>query len=137
MPYFRSARKQFLALIRSWEFRGRLPFNKNSGLKFLKFHVPNERYIPVAQTRPKPPRVFGYCSCKQDTKERYWGQQFCQMERDISVQPTEMSGQVKVDHFQRWSHNTPVESNRNGPFHLISNRNFRNFGLNGKHPECH
>ena len=26
-------------------------------------------------------RVFAYCSCcKQDTKERYWGQQFCQME---------------------------------------------------------
>ena len=28
-----------------------------------------------------------YCSCKQDTKERYWEQQFCQMERDISVRP--------------------------------------------------
>ena len=24
--------------------------------------------------------------------------------------------------------------NRNGPFHLISNQNFRNFGLNGKRP---
>ena len=24
--------------------------------------------------------------------------------------------------------------NRNGPFHLISNRNFRNFGLNRKRP---
>ena len=30
--------------------------------------------------------------------------------------------------------NIPVEPNRNGPFHLISNRNFRNFGLNGKRP---
>ena len=29
------------------------------------------------------------CSCKQDTKERYWGQQFWQMERHISVRPTE------------------------------------------------
>ena len=28
--------------------------------------------------------AFGCCSCKEDTKERYWGQQFCQMERDIS-----------------------------------------------------
>ena len=26
--------------------------------------------------------------------------------------------------------NIPVGTNRNGPFHLISNRNFRNFGLN-------
>ena len=33
-------------------------------------------------------RAFGYCSCKQDAKERHWGQQFCQMERDISVRRT-------------------------------------------------
>ena len=39
-----------------------------------------ERYIPVAETRSIL-RAFGYCSCKQDTKERYWGKQFCQMER--------------------------------------------------------
>ena len=27
--------------------------------------------------RPEPSHhAFGYCSCKQDTKERYWGQQF-------------------------------------------------------------
>ena len=38
-------------------------------------------------------RAFGYCPCKQDTKERY-----CQMERDISVRPTEMTRPVKVDH---------------------------------------
>ena len=30
--------------------------------------------------------------------------------------------------------NIPVGPNRNSPFHLISNRNFRNFGLNGKRP---
>ena len=47
--------------------------------------------------------AFGYCSCKQGTKERYWGQQFCQMERDISVRPTEMTRPVKVDHLQSWS----------------------------------
>ena len=34
------------------------------------------------------------CSCKQDTKERYWGQQFWQMERHISVRPTEMARPV-------------------------------------------
>ena len=54
--------------------------------------------------RPVPShRVFAYCSlCKQDTKERYWGQQFCQME-GLSVGPTEMSGLVKVNHLQRLS----------------------------------
>ena len=28
---------------------------------------------------------------------------FCQMERDISVRPTEISRPVKVDHLQKWS----------------------------------
>ena len=55
-------------------------------------------------------RAIGYCSYKQDTKERYRGQQFC-----------------------HWSNN-PVGSSRNGPFHLISYGNFQNFGLNGKPP---
>ena len=54
--------------------------------------------------RPDPShRAFGYCSCKQNSKELYWGQQFCQMERDISVRPTEMTRPVKVDHLIRWS----------------------------------
>ena len=61
-----------------------------------------EQYIPVAQTRPKLLRVWSLF-CKQDTKERYWGHQFCLMERDISVRPTEMTGLVKVDHLQSWS----------------------------------
>ena len=59
-------------------------------------------------------------------KERYWGQQFCQMERDISVRPTEVTWPVKVDHLELVVPNGP---NRNGPFYLISNWNFRNFGL--------
>ena len=51
--------------------------------------------------RPDPShRAFGYCSCKQDTTGRYWGQQFCQMERDISVRPAEMTRLVKVDLLQ-------------------------------------
>ena len=31
---------------------GHFPFNKNSSLKFQKFHGPNGTYIPVAQTDP-------------------------------------------------------------------------------------
>ena len=30
--------------------------------------------------------------------------------------------------------NIPIGANQNGPFHLISNRNFRYFGLNEKRP---
>ena len=47
--------------------------------------------------------AFGYYSRKQDAKEGYWGQQFSQIETDISVRPTEMTRPVKVDHLQRWS----------------------------------
>ena len=61
----------------------------------------------------------GYCSCKQDTKERYWEQQFCQMERDISVRPTEMTRPVTVDRLQSWSRIFRVRPNRNCPFHLM------------------
>ena len=39
-------------------------------------------------------------SCKKDRKERYWGQLFWQMERDISVRPIEMTRPVTVDHLQ-------------------------------------
>ena len=56
-----------------------------------------ERYNPVAQTRPKPPRVSLFA------EERHWGQQFCQMDRDISVRSTKTSGPVKVDHLQKGS----------------------------------
>ena len=53
--------------------------------------------------RPNPSHcAFGYCSCNQNTEERYWGKQFCQMERDILVQPTEMSRLVKVNHLQKY-----------------------------------
>ena len=85
---------------------GCFPFNKNAGScvsKVWKFHA---QWSPWNGTfrlhRPDPShRAFGYRSCKKDAKERYWGQQFCQMERDILVQLTEMRGPVKVDHPQR------------------------------------
>ena len=49
------------------------------------------------RTDPSHRAFLGHCSCRQDTKEQYWGQKFCQMERDISVRPTEITGLVKVD----------------------------------------
>ena len=50
---------------------GRFPINKNSGSKFRKFHMPNQT-VHSDCTDPSH-GMFGYCSCKQDTKERYWG----------------------------------------------------------------
>ena len=102
-----------------------IPFNKNSGLKFRKFYVPNGT---------------AHSGCTAPTKERYWGQQFCQMERDISVRPTEITGAVKVDHLQSWSRtfrSDQIEMVRSIELSIwCTNRNFRNFGLNGKHLTC-
>ena len=64
------------------------------------------------------------CSCKQDTKVRYWGNNFWQMERDVPVRPTEMTRPVKVDHLQSWSRILRSDTNRN----------FQNFWVNGKRP---
>ena len=101
---------------------------KYSGLKISKVRCAHWNGAFRMQ-RPDPShRTFGYCSCKQEAKERYWTHQFRQMERDISVRLTEISEPSKA------IPNIPVGTNRNGPFHLISNRNFRNFGLNGKRP---
>ena len=53
--------------------------------------------------RPDPShRAFGYYSCMQDTKGRYWEQQFGQMERHISIRPTEMTRLLKEVHLQSW-----------------------------------
>ena len=74
------------------------------------------------------------CSCKQDTKERYWGQQFWQMERHISVRPTEMIRPVSVDHLQSWSRIFRSDQTEMVRSIWWTNRDFRNFGLNGKRP---
>lgn len=87
-----------------------------------------ERYNPVAHNRPKPPRVWLFA------EERHWGQQFCQMDRDISVRSTEMSRTCQSGPPSKGVPNIPVGSKRNGQFHLISNRNFRDFALNRKRP---
>ena len=49
-----------------------------SGLKkFRKFHVPNGTvHSGCTDPNQATTHAFGYCSCKQVTKERYWGQQF-------------------------------------------------------------
>ena len=78
-----------------------------------------------------------YCSCKQDTKERQWRQQFCQMERDILVHQTEITRPVKEDHLQSWSRifrsdQTEMVHSINFLMYQCTNQNFWNFGLNGK-----
>ena len=76
----------------------------------------------------------GYCSCTQDTKERYWEQQFCQMEKG-HFSPTDRNDQTGQSGLRRWSQiYILVGPNRNGPFHLISNRKFPEFWAEWKAP---
>ena len=96
-------------------------------IQFRKFHVPNGTILWLRLHRPYPShRAFGYCSCKQDTKERYGGQQFGQMKRNISFRP------VKVDH----APSNSVRSEQTKAVRSIgcTNQNFRNFGSIRKCP---
>ena len=93
-------------------------------------------------------RAFGYCSCKQDTKERQWGQQFCQMERAILPCMPEAYHARFPDSETTHETKLPVAREKEplvprvGPFRsdrpkwpdVCTNRSFRNFGLNGKRP---
>ena len=107
-------------------YHGRFPFNISEISQWndtFRLHRPDPSH-----------RTFGYCSCKQDTKERYWGQQFCQMERDISVRLTEMTRPVKVDHLQSWSRIFRSDQTEMVCSICCTNHKFGNFGLNGKCP---
>ena len=113
---------------------GCFPINKN--LRFEISEIPRSQWNGTFRLRrPDPSHIaFGYSSCKQDTKERYWGQQFCQMEREILVQPTEMTRPVKEDHLQSWFRIFRSDQTEIVPFIWCTIWNFRNFGLNGKCP---
>ena len=74
------------------------------------------------------------CSCKQDRKERYWGQQFWQMESDISVRPTEVTRTGHSGPPSKLVPNIPVRPNRNGPFHLMNQPKFPDFWVEWEAP---
>ena len=53
---------------------------------------------------------------------------------DILVQPAEITGPVKVDYLESWSGIFRSDQTEMVRSILCTNRNFRNFGLNGKRP---
>ena len=113
---------------------GCFPINKN--LRFEISEIPRSQWNGTFRLHKLVPshRAFGYCSCKQNTKERYWGQQFCQMERDISVRRTDMTRLVKEDHLQSWFRIFRSDQTEIVLSIKCTNQNFRNFGLIGKCP---
>ena len=65
--------------VKTRDFHWRFPFNKNSGLKFQKFHVPNGKVHSGCTDPSQATARLVIVLCKQDTDEWYWGQQFCQI----------------------------------------------------------
>ena len=70
MPYFRSARKLFLA-----EAGNSRATSIQQKFRFEISEISRaQRKGTFRLHRPDPNHpAFGYCSCKQDTKERNWG----------------------------------------------------------------
>ena len=73
------------------------------------------------------------CSCKQDRKERYWGQQFGKWKGHFG--PTDRNDQT--DHSgppSKLVPNIPGRANQNGPFHLINQAKFPDSWVEWKAP---
>ena len=114
------------------------PFNRNCGSKFRKLHVLNGMvHFGCTDPTQATARLVIVLESRIQKSGTAWGQQFCQTERDISVWPTEMTRPVRVDHLQSWSRKF-----RSGQTEMVrsiwcTNRNVRNFELNGKRPGLH
>ena len=112
------------------EKRTALSIQQNSGLRFRKFLVP----ILVAQTRPKPPRVWllflwaGY-------KTAVLGTIILSNGKGHSG-PTDRNDQTgQSGQRSKLVPNIPVEPNRNGPFHLMYQPKFPEFWVEWKAPK--
>ena len=104
-------------------------------LNFPKFHVLNGTVLWLRLHRPYPSQsarlvIVLVRSIQKCGTEEIWGEQFGQMEKDISFRPTKMrTGQSGPCTFKFRSDQTEVVHSSG-----CTNRNFRNFGLNGKRP---
>ena len=121
------------------ENSGRFPFNKNSGLKFRKFHVPNGtvQLCTFQLHRPDPSHcMFAHCSCKQDTKEWFWGQQFCENGKGTfqSNWPKRPDQSKRTIFKAAPEYSGPTNANRIAPFHLMYQPKCTEFWVEWKAP---
>ena len=90
-----------------------------------------ERHFPIKPRQPIRNSSCHFLSFPNSlirAKNRFVKNGTANFDRNI---PTEISGPPP-----KVIPNIPVGRNRNGPFHLNSDRNFRNLWHNGKHPIC-
>ena len=90
----------------------------------------------AATTKPKLTSSWvklGYCSCKQDAKERYWGQQFVKWKEHFG--PTDRNDQTgQRGPPSKLIRDIPVGLKQDDPFHLMYQPKFPEFWLNGLRP---
>ena len=113
---------------------GRFLLNKIPVWNFGNSTCPMERYCDSGCTDPTQTIarlvIVLVRSIQKCGTEEIWGEQFGQMERDISFRPTKMTtGQSGPCTFKFRSNQTEMVHSTG-----CTNRNFRNFGLNGKLP---
>ena len=100
-------------------YHGRFPFNISEISQWndtFRLHRPDPSH-----------RTFGYCSCKQDTKERDWGQQFLSNGKG-HFGPTDRNDQTSQSvPPSKLIPKISVGPNRNGPFHLMYQPKFPEF----------
>ena len=84
--------------------------------------------------RPDPShRAFGYCSCKQDTKERHWTTILSNGKGHFG--PTDRNDQTgQSGPSSKLVPNIPVGPNGNGPFHLVYQPKFPELWVEWKAP---
>ena len=110
----------FFSLLIDLLDKGRLPFYKKITLKFRKFRLSNGTVLSGRTNPPKSPRAS---ISSEPTKELA-----------VSIRQKSETGNKNVVKFRsdrsglpsKVVPNIPVRPTRNGPFHLTSNRNFRN-----------
>ena len=120
---------------RGWPgWPGALSIQQKFRFEILEIRVPNGTAHSRCTDLTQATARLVICSCKHDTKERCWGQQFCQVKREISGWPTEMTRPVKVDDLQSWSRIFWSDQTEMVRSVRCTDQNFRNFGLNGKRP---
>ena len=115
------------------------PLTKNWGLKFRKFHVPNGTVYSGSTDPSQGTAHWVIVLVSRIQKSGTWDNNFVKWNyrHFASTDWNDQTGQSG----SLWKViSIPVtfilvEPNWNGPFHLISNQNFQNFGLNKRYPK--
>ena len=110
---------------------GRFPFNKNSGLKFQKFHMPNGT-VPSGCIDPTQATTRLVIFISMIQKKRYWDNNFVKWKGTFRSDLPKWPDRSKLTTFK--VPNIPVGPNRNGPFHLMYQPKFQEFWVEQKAP---